>query len=227
MPAHGGKLKQTHTFSFHFSQKRAKKIEGDSIYMRHSLLMLEVCIPSGDVGLRLYFLALWRNGCCLISRLHVAWFTVFCINVDYMIIVFVCLCVCCSVTLIQLFQESAVEFTTNKYLVMVTLALVHKLVTDAALHSILKLSLFTSSSIFIWYIFFSRSSVFSCSCFCSFTFVSFSNLPEMHCTFSAVLQIKPFWPQEFKSKIIIQSCRMWKEWRLEKHLSLSCSLAPQ
>uniref|UniRef100_A0A7N6BSU9 Protein 4.1 n=1 Tax=Anabas testudineus TaxID=64144 RepID=A0A7N6BSU9_ANATE len=27
--------------SFHFSQKRAKKIEGDSIYIRHSLLMLE------------------------------------------------------------------------------------------------------------------------------------------------------------------------------------------
>uniref|UniRef100_A0A3B5BH76 Protein 4.1 n=1 Tax=Stegastes partitus TaxID=144197 RepID=A0A3B5BH76_9TELE len=40
-----GKLKQTHTSflfcSFHSSQKRAKKIEGDSIYIRHSLLMLE------------------------------------------------------------------------------------------------------------------------------------------------------------------------------------------
>uniref|UniRef100_A0A3B5L0B6 Protein 4.1 n=1 Tax=Xiphophorus couchianus TaxID=32473 RepID=A0A3B5L0B6_9TELE len=43
--ARTGKLKQTHTFfvfcSFHSSQKRAKKIEGDSIYIRHSLLMLE------------------------------------------------------------------------------------------------------------------------------------------------------------------------------------------
>lgn len=62
-------------FSFHLSQKRAKKIEGDSIYVRHSLLMLEVCIRFGDVNLQLYFLALWHTGCCLISRLHVAWFS--------------------------------------------------------------------------------------------------------------------------------------------------------
>lgn len=63
--------------SFHFSQKRAKKIEDDSIYIRHSQLMLEVGIPSGDVGLQLHFLALWRTGCCLTSRLHAAWFTLF------------------------------------------------------------------------------------------------------------------------------------------------------
>lgn len=63
--------------SFHFSQKRAKKIEGDSIYIRHSLLMLEVCIPSGEASLWLHFLALWHTGCCLISRLHVARFTLF------------------------------------------------------------------------------------------------------------------------------------------------------
>lgn len=58
-----GKLKQTHTLfcSFYFSQKRAKKIEGDSIYIRHSLLMLEVCIPSEDVSLCVYFLALSRK----------------------------------------------------------------------------------------------------------------------------------------------------------------------
>uniref|UniRef100_A0A665VHY9 Protein 4.1 n=1 Tax=Echeneis naucrates TaxID=173247 RepID=A0A665VHY9_ECHNA len=38
-----GKLRQTTFFFifFRFSQKRAKKIEGDSIYIRHSLLMLE------------------------------------------------------------------------------------------------------------------------------------------------------------------------------------------
>ncbi|CAJ1061675.1 titin-like [Xyrichtys novacula] len=37
---HTGKLKQTHTLcSFHFSQK--KKIEGDTIYKRHSFFMLE------------------------------------------------------------------------------------------------------------------------------------------------------------------------------------------
>lgn len=37
--------------SLHFSQKR-KKIEGDSIYIRHSLLMLEVCIPFGGAVLQ-------------------------------------------------------------------------------------------------------------------------------------------------------------------------------
>lgn len=36
--------------SLHFSQKR--KIEGDSIYIRHSLLMLEVCIPFGGAVLQ-------------------------------------------------------------------------------------------------------------------------------------------------------------------------------
>ena len=48
---YGNWNKPTLFCSFHFSQKRAKKIEGDSIYIRHSLLMLEVCIPSGDVRL--------------------------------------------------------------------------------------------------------------------------------------------------------------------------------
>lgn len=62
--------------SLHFSQKRAKKIEGDSIYIRHSLLMLEVCIPFGDISLCLRFLALWHSSFCLISRLHVAPLTV-------------------------------------------------------------------------------------------------------------------------------------------------------
>lgn len=45
----------------HSSQKRAKKIEGDSIYIRHSLLMLEVCI----CFLFLFFCWRCRSPACL------------------------------------------------------------------------------------------------------------------------------------------------------------------
>lgn len=65
MPAHRETETNPHSFcSFHFSQKRAKKIEGGSIYIRHSLLMLEVCIPSGDISLCCLFLLF---GFCLIT----------------------------------------------------------------------------------------------------------------------------------------------------------------
>ena len=103
------------------------------------------------------------------------------------------MCVCCNRTLIGLFQEKAVEFTTNKYSVMVrilTLALVY-----INLLRIASLNCYRSQAApFLHNIFFSRSfsrsSVFSWSCFCSFTSILFSNLPVMHHTFSAVMQMK-------------------------------------
>lgn len=127
--------------SFHFSQKRAKKIEGDSIYIRHSLLMLEVCIPSGDVSLCLYFLALWHNGFCLISRSHVAWFTLF--ASAQMIgcrLHGKCLCVCVWQCNSSLVISGECCWTSNKYWVMIgilTLALAYTNFKEPAFESIL------------------------------------------------------------------------------------------
>lgn len=62
--------------SFRFSQKRAKKIEGDSIYIRHSLLMLEVCIPAGGTMVPVcVFLLFGAAASLLMPRLHVSRFT--------------------------------------------------------------------------------------------------------------------------------------------------------
>lgn len=103
---HKGKLKQTHALfcSLHFSQKR-KKIEGDSIYIRHSLLMLEVCIPFG--------------GAVLQTLVYV--FILFCFNTTLACGLLHILCIStindCTFTLCVAsplwFQENAVEQVTS------------------------------------------------------------------------------------------------------------------
>lgn len=94
---HKGKLKQTHTLfcSLHFSQKR-KKIEGDSIYIRHSLLMLEVCIPFGGAVLQtlVYVFILWHNGFCFNTTLACGLLHILCISTINDCTFISCVCVC-------------------------------------------------------------------------------------------------------------------------------------